>query len=79
MGERVSSRIDGETIRTIANAGADSLARWRASKQATRVLAYRRRLEQIKEPAPATWLAAVDRDDLTDPVEREPVLQEQAA
>jgi hypothetical protein len=50
---------------------------WRAYKRATRNLRYRQRMEQVKEPAPAAWLAAVDRDE--DPAERELVLEERAA
>jgi hypothetical protein len=64
------------TIQTIADAGADSITRWRASKRALRMNHYRRRMEQVKEPAPVAWLAAVERDDQA---ERELVLEEQAA
>jgi hypothetical protein len=48
---------------------------WRAYKRATRNLKYRQRMEQVKASANVTgftaWLAAVERDDLTDPAERE--------
>ena len=43
-------------------------AQHRANKLATRRLQHRRRLEQVREPDPAPWLAAVRRDDATDPV-----------
>ncbi len=42
-------------------------AEWRAYKRATRNLRHRQRLKQVREAEPAAWLAAVDRDDLTDP------------
>ena len=46
-------------------------AEWRQLKQATRQLRYRRRLEEATADNTMPWLAAVDRDDLADPVERE--------
>jgi hypothetical protein len=70
----MSRRVDAETIRTIADAGADAVARWRASKRALRMNHYRRRMEQVKEPDPKPWLMAVEIDD-----ERELVLEEQVA
>jgi hypothetical protein len=42
---------------------------WRAYKRATRNLRYAQRMQQRKEPDPEPWLAAVERDDLTDPHE----------
>jgi len=44
-------------------------AQHKAYKRATRRLQHRRRLEQVREPDPAPWLAAVRRDDATDPVQ----------
>lgn len=62
-----------QTIDQVATAGADSIARWRASKRAKRSIDYRRRMEgktdKLSKLAPA-WLAAVDRDDQADPAER---------
>ncbi len=42
-------------------------AEWRAYKRATRRLQQRRRLERTTEADPVPWLAAVRRDDATDP------------
>ncbi len=51
-------------------------AQHKAYKRATRRLQHRRRLERTTEADPLPWLAAVRRDDATDPalvtVEREP-------
>lgn len=44
---------------------------WRFLKRTTRQLRHRRRLEEATEANTAPWLAALERDDLTDPVERE--------
>ncbi len=56
-------------------------AQHRAYKQATRRLQHRRRLEHTTEADPAPWLAAIRRDDATDPslatVDRERVPREQ--
>ena len=41
---------------------------WRVYKRATRNLRHRQRLERTKEPDHKPWLAAVRRDDATDPV-----------
>ncbi len=54
-------------------------AQHKAYKRATRRLQHRRRLEQTREPDPAPWLAAVERDDQADHVEHELVIEEQAA
>jgi hypothetical protein len=57
-------------------------AQHKAYKRATRRLQHRRRLEQVREPDPAPWLAAVRRDDATDPVlvtAGHPQLEEQVA
>jgi hypothetical protein len=42
---------------------------WWSSKQAERIRRYRRRMAQLREAEPTAWLAAVDRDDRTDPAE----------
>ena len=52
---------------------------WRAYKRATRRLHRRPPLELVRDVEPRSWLQAVERDDLADPVEREPALEEQAA
>ena len=52
-------------------------AQHRAYKRATRRLQHQRRLERTTEADPVLWLAAVERDDRTDPAERELVLEEQ--
>jgi hypothetical protein len=52
---------------------------WRLLKQTTRRLQHRRRMEQTREADPLPWLLAVERDDRTDPVERELVFEEQPA
>lgn len=62
------------TVQSIADAGADAIVRWRASKTAQRMSRYRQRMEQMKEVMPAAWLAAVERDDQA---ERELGLEEQ--
>ncbi len=54
-------------------------AQHRAYKQATRRLQHRRRLERTKEPDHTPWLAAVERDDRTDPAECEVVIEEQVS
>jgi hypothetical protein len=71
----VSRDIDPQTIRRIASAQADALALWRQSKTATRREQYRRRMEQTREADPLPWLLAIERDDRTDPAERELVLE----
>ena len=43
-------------------------AEWRMYKRATRRLQHRQRLDRTTEADPAPWLAAVRRDDATDPV-----------
>ena len=55
---------------------------WRVFKRATRNLRHRQRLERTTEADPAPWLAAVRRDDATDPVLATleiPELEEQVA
>ncbi len=56
-------------------------AQHKAYKRATRRLQHRQRLERPTEADPVPWLAAVRRDDATDPalatVERERVPMEQ--
>ncbi len=56
-------------------------AEWRAYKRFTRTLHHKRRLERTTEADPAPWLAAIRRDDATDPalaaVNRERVPMEQ--
>ncbi len=49
-----------------------SEAEWRAYKRSIRHIRYVLRRRQTREADPAAWLAAVDRDDWTDPYE-EPV------
>lgn len=44
---------------------------WRADKRATRQLRHRQRLERAPEVDAMAWLDAIDRDDMTDPVEPE--------
>jgi len=77
------THADQQTIRTIATAGADAIARWRRSKQTSRASHYRRRMEgnraKLAQLAVPAWLAAVDRDDRTDPAEHELLLEERAA
>ena len=51
-----------------------SVDEWRAYKRATRRLKYAQRLQQVTEPDPTEFLAAVRRDDAGDHV-----LEEQAA
>ncbi len=46
-----------------------TLDEWRAYKRAVRRLKYVQRMQQGKEANPGSWLAAVDRDDRTDPHE----------
>jgi hypothetical protein len=43
-------------------------SQWRDDKRSTRLLRHWRRLEQLKEEVLTDWLAAVERDDRTDPV-----------
>ena len=43
-----------------------SVDEWRAYKRATRRLKYVQRVQQVKEPDPAEFLAAVRRDDAGD-------------
>jgi hypothetical protein len=45
---------------------------WRAYKRAQRHLAYVKRMQQVKEADPRAWLAALERDDKTDPYEERP-------
>jgi hypothetical protein len=52
-------------------------AQHKAYKHATRRLQHRRRLEQVREPDLTAWLAAVERDDRTDPAECEVGIEEQ--
>ena len=47
-----------------------TLDEWRAYKRATRRLKYVQRMQDAKPAQPDAWLAAVDRDDRTDPHER---------
>ncbi len=57
-------------------------AQHKAYKRATRSLQHRQRLDRTTEADPVPWLAAVRRDDATDPriVSSElPKLEEQAA
>ena len=46
-----------------------TLDEWRAYKRATRRLKYVQRMQQAKAVRPDAWLAAVERDDRTDPYE----------
>jgi hypothetical protein len=55
-----------QAIQTIATAGADAVARWRASKRALRASRYRQRMEQVKESMPTIFLAVIERDDRRD-------------
>lgn len=66
-------------IQQIADAQADALARVRRVKAMRRAAEHRRRMQQVKEPAPAAWLAAVANDDQRDDRcdERELVTEEQ--
>ncbi len=41
---------------------------WRVYKRATRNLHHKQRLERTTEADPVPWLAAVRRDDATEPV-----------
>jgi hypothetical protein len=43
---------------------------WRAYKRAMRRLNHVHRLQQVQEPDPKPWLAAVARDDRRDPYEQ---------
>ena len=43
-------------------------AQHKAYKRATRRLQHRQRLERTTEADPVPWLAAIRRDDATDPV-----------
>ena len=60
-----------------------AVAQHKAYKRATRRLQHRRRQERTTEADPVPWLAAVRRDDATDPalatVDRERVPREQTA
>ncbi len=48
-----------------------TLDEWRAYKRAIRRLKYVQRQRQGKEADPAAWLAAVRRDEATDPYEEQ--------
>ena len=48
-----------------------TLDEWRAYKRAVRRLKYAQRQRQSHEADPAAWLAACERDALTDPYEEQ--------
>ncbi len=48
-----------------------TLDEWRAYKKAVRRLKRVQRMQQAKPVPPDAWLAAVERDDRTDPYEHE--------
>ncbi len=48
---------------------------WRALKAATRHQRYQERLHQGDDASAGAWLAAVARDDRTDPYEHVPALE----
>ena len=50
---------------------------WRALKAATRHRRYLERMAEADDASAADWLAAVERDDRTDPYERSPHVQDQ--
>lgn len=46
-------------------------AEWRQLKRTTRARRHQQRMEQVREAPAGPWLAAVERDDIGDPVERD--------
>jgi hypothetical protein len=70
---------DAQLLLKNAQSQANAVSQWRQSKRQARQAQYRRRIDQVKEAEPTAWLAAIRRDDMTDPAECELMLEKGTA